>query len=495
MQPDQTNQINNRRVEWFVFIVACGLWVAAISNRSFWIDEAHSAGWKAMQPTFSAWWHDMVGERTSDAQTPLYLFYVWVFAKVFGLSEWVLRAANLPWLILGFWAWWRAGGPGDGWKWRGALAACSAFLWYYLDEARPYGMQIGSMFLVAAGAQRLYTAPCRLWFALFCLGEITLFGSNLIGGIWAGAALAATAGALGWKRCRYLLRAHWLLFGLTLITLGVFGVYYLWTLEVGARATAVGTTDGKNLPFIFYELAGFSGLGPGRLEIRGNGLRSFRPYFAWLAMYAAILFPVFLAGCLRCWRVIPSRVIGSIVLFFAGALGFLVMVGVSSHFRLLGRHCAPLVVLILYLLGMGMAEWWGRGKWFGKMWVVLFLVLSLASSLSLRFGSRHAKDDYRSAAAVAKRALQQGKVVWWNADAYGAAYYGVATTTNEAPSGAARYFMSLLPGEVSVPPEVIITSRPDVYDPAHVLGDFIARQKFKRTAAFTAFAVWERNPD
>ena len=43
----------------------------------------------------------MVAEKMSDLQMPLYMAYVWGWARLFGAEEWVLRAANLPWFIGG----------------------------------------------------------------------------------------------------------------------------------------------------------------------------------------------------------------------------------------------------------------------------------------------------------------------------------------------------------------------------------------------------------
>src|SRR5581483_417383 len=80
--------------------VLAGLTVclAAISHQSLWIDEALTGG-KASQRTLADWWRMMVEVKGSDLQMPLYMVYLWGFAKVFGASEWALRAANIPWFV------------------------------------------------------------------------------------------------------------------------------------------------------------------------------------------------------------------------------------------------------------------------------------------------------------------------------------------------------------------------------------------------------------
>ena len=485
-------------ISWLGFGLVCVLWVVAVSGRSLWLDEAWAAAWAAKQPTLSAWWHDMdrVGGGGNDKLTPLYLLYIWGFAKVFGMAEWTLRAGNLPWIILGFGAWLRACGRRENFKW-GLLvvAATSPFLWYYLNEARPYMIQAGSIFLIAAAAQQLGTASSRFWLAVFCFGTVGLYGSNLLGAFWAGAAVATLLFSLGWDRVRQLVRAHSALCLATLVIWVGIGIYYLWALHHGSRATAVGTTDAKNIGFIFYELLGFGGLGPGRLEIRGNGLESFRPYFPGLAVYALVLVPVIVSGGRQVIRLVPARTVLFSVLFFGGVLVFLTLVGVVTHFRLLGRHCTPLMVLVLYLLGLGVVRLWSSRHWWARGWVVLFVGLSLASSLSLRFAPRHEKDNYRGAAALARQALQDGKTVWWNADDRGAAYYQVPLATNGV-AAAGQALLLVSPSremlQAAARPDVIIASRRDVYDAGGALGELLTQADYRPVTNLMAFTVWAR---
>jgi hypothetical protein len=467
----------------------------AISGQSLWIDEACAAAWKAQQPTLAAWLQDLIQDQSADSQTPLYLLYIWGFAKVFGLAEWTLRAANLPWLILGFGAWMRTCGEREKFKWGLAVvAATSPFLWYYLNEARPYIMQAGCIFLIAAAARQLYTAPTRFWLAAFCLGTVGLYGSNMLGAFWAGAAVATTLCVLGWNRIKPLARTHWVIGLVTLLFFAGFGLYYLWTVKNGHRATAVGTTDVKNIGFIFYELFGFEGLGPGRLEIRGGGLGVFLPYVWGLAAYALILIPVALAGAREIIQRVPFRMVLYSILFFGGVFVFLLLVGVFMHFRLLGRHCTPLLVLVVYLLGMGVARLWSSRHGWAKGWVVLFVGLSLVSSLSLRFAPRHTRDNYRDAAAIAKQALQNGKTVWWNADDKGAAYYHLPLATHGAAAASQALWLVNPSREMlrmTAPPDVIIASRPDVYDGGGALAEFVAHAHYRPVTNLMAFTVWE----
>jgi hypothetical protein len=77
-------------------IIAC---LAAISSQSFWIDEAHSA-----VKDISREWHDFIWRMQnplgSDLQMPLYMAMLWGWEKVFGHSEFALRAMNIPLFVI-----------------------------------------------------------------------------------------------------------------------------------------------------------------------------------------------------------------------------------------------------------------------------------------------------------------------------------------------------------------------------------------------------------
>ncbi len=488
-----------KKLHWFsrgVLIAVGLLWLLAISNRSLWLDEVHGAGWKARQATLTEWWQDDIAQKGStDSQIAGYVFYVWIAAKVMGTGEWTLRTLNLPWVWLGFLAWFQAFAPRSSAKWGVAVvAACSPFLWYYLNEARPYAMQVGGGFLIAAAVQRLYAGDSnsRLWLGVFGLGLVALSASNLLGEIWALAAAATAGFVLGSEQSRRLMRKHLCLFIWILTLLAGLGGYYLWTLKSGSRATLVGRTDVRNLIFIFYELLGFSGLGPGRLDVRGQGFGAFVPYAGWLAVYALALGLVVLAGVKQAVQLTSRRVLFFTLLFFGAASMVLVAAGYLSPFRILGRHFTPLLVLEIYLLGLGIVRMWTSGRWLSRAWVVFFTTMSLVSCFELRYAARHLKDDYRGAAAMAREVLHEGKVIWWNADQRGAGYYQVAMVTND--SSMSRYFMNPSADELqrAPVPDWVFASRPDVYDANGALTEYLQVNHFQVVTNLTAFTIWRR---
>ncbi len=473
--------------------------VAAISSQSLWIDEALTA-MKAQQPTLAGWWRAMVAERASDLQMPLYMIYVWGWVKVFGASEWMLRAANLPWFLAGIMALGMATRGRNGrWTFLVLAAGASPFCWGYLNEARPYAMQLGASFLILAAIGRLSESELdrfqeRRWTAGFAVGVGVLCGASLLGVVWAFAAMAAAWGVIPRSRRPDLWqnsRSVGLLLGVWLVFLGL---YYLWTLRLGARASAAAGTSVKTLAFVGYELLGFSGLGPGRLALREAGPAALRGYEGVLGVYALVLLMLLAAGLRAVVDSGRSRSAWVIAVSLCGSSALLVLAGWIAHFRVLGRHFAPLAAVGLLLLSLGAAWLWRSRRWLARAAVLGFFVLSMWSSLSLRFAPRHQRDDYRDAAALARTALAAHRTVWWNANPQGAAYYRLPTTGGPSDPGVALSLVNPRATELdSLPkPDLVVTSKPDIYDVEGALAAYLQRNGFTQVRDLPAFAVWER---
>jgi hypothetical protein len=480
---------------WAIAFALLALLVA-VSTQSLWIDEAIAAKF-AMCPTFSAWFHSLAAARGSDPQMPLYLLWLWSWDKIFGHGEYALRMAGYPFLALGVIAF--------SWRRPACALACglSAFAWYYANEARPYSMQIGLSLAIIGSAMRL--AEGRLtprsemvWQMILVLSGTILGMIYMLGMFWTAAYWTFCLLCIPSLRRREVLKKTlpaWLgAFSLLLVA----GCYYLWTLKVGARATDVGATDFRNVFFDFYELLGFGGLGPGRLEIRESGLAAFMPYAPWLAFYGIFLAAVFFIG-LKCLFQKLGWKRGTLVLLLAlAAAAFILGVGVEKHFRVLGRHLTPMLPLLLWIVSEGVQSLWQKRGLIGRIIITGWAVLALGSCLEYRFAVRHAKDDYRSAAAVARNALKQHQIVWWNADGVSAWYYGVSVGDPNIPvspsSGEAMYLFdpSLVLLQSSAAPDLVIASKPDIYDANGRLNAYLQANHYRREQTLPAFEIWEK---
>lgn len=474
-----------------IWIFAAAVPLLAISQQSFWIDEAIT-GNAAIQPTLSSCWQSLAHINGSDLQMPFYMLYVWAWEKIFGGEEMSLRLANYPWFLLGQLA--------GAFIWsdrrKGLLfvliAGCNSFVWFYLDEARPYIMEYGAACVVVwflCSLARADSIPAwKYW--LFGFGLIVLAGANMLGVLWTGTSLLIVAFLMAKKPLRPPVLP--ILFG----TAGLLalGGYYFWTLSRGARATH-GVPTISNVLYVAYELCGFSGLGPGRLDIREHGLWSFKSYLVPIGVFALILIIVLLRTVKNLTNTEDRRALTFTAAFAVLPLCFLFVAGRLVHFSVLGRHAMPAAPFVFMLLTLGVWALFRDRTTLSKGSIALFFILSLASCFGVRFFSWHARDDYRGAAAAVAAMLPGGKVAWWCASREGAEYYHVEI--DGIPDRADRLILWVRnPTSEEVwrlpVPALVILSKADLYDKKGAIITMLKEKGFARRQTLQAFSIWEK---
>ena len=473
----------------FVALIA----VVAVSNQSLWIDEGNSA-MKAIQPNFVLFWEKMKELGGSDLQMPLYMGLLWLWEKMLGHSEYALRALNIPFFTLSAAVLLYLWDAESRHKLAFVFLMCfSPMLWVYLDEARPYILQFfGATCVLVALWNQAKTPHLNKNLAIFCMGALALCGSSLTGVIftfWFGLAFLVI-----------LIRQHvWSsifsskqnLVALLVTSIGMcgLGLYYFWTLSQGARASGVGKTDLLSIGFCFYELLGFTGLGPDRLSLREHGLTSLKPFFLPLTSLVISLTVFGTSSALYFTK--SSRVHRAEIFIFAavfcGAISMLA-VGYIAHFRVLGRRLMPILPFVLLLASLGLAHLWQSDKKLSRAVVLTLCLLLIFSSLSTRFSPRFAKDEYRTAAQIAKSGLEDEKTIWWAADSATANYYGLEF--NEKVINV----MGLSAEELhSLPtPDIVLVSKKDIYDPQSAVSSFLSERSYT-TGYAAAFSIYQKS--
>ncbi len=246
----------------------------AVTSQSLWIDEANSAV-KAITPGLSAFVDAMHAERGSDLQMPLVMVMLWGWEKAFGLSEFALRAMNIPLFAIALVFAARCWGTSSSQRAFFVVFACSsAFIWAYLDQARPHILQfLGATACTIALATVPGNSPLPRMAdsILLASGVLILCGSRLLGAVfsfWFSAAFLVL-----WllrEPLGSILRRPDTRLAITvcLPALLALAVCYLWTWSLDAVASAVGSTHLNSLAFDAYELMGASGVGHGCGELR-----------------------------------------------------------------------------------------------------------------------------------------------------------------------------------------------------------------------------------
>ncbi len=483
-------------------LVALALCTLMPSTQSLWMDEAQT--WRlASMPSLSAVVADLRQTQASEAMMPLGMFSAWISARVFGLGEWQMRAPNIFWAAASVVAFAMIGRR---WKapWSPLLFAIQPFLWFYANEARPYALQIAAgawllAGLVAAFDERAISAKTLL---IVSVASCALVGTTLFGILTAGPAIAI----LAWfaRRERWALPEKWKLCAtVVLIWFATLGVYYLFAIlrgAAGARLWAVGI---QNILFALYEIGGFGGLGFGRTEIRElaqlGKLATILKCPWWGILASGLLAGSYLvAGRWLLMRLKQPKVRDvaiSVALIAALSLGALAVLALVVHFPFWGRHAAPVFPFVCGLLIFSIAHA-PRRRGLAAIAIACLCLALAVSTVQLRLAPQHRKDDYRSAAVLARKGLEDNKEVWWSADRETARYYGVAFRDPERPGPGAFYASGSSRGMLNTQPlpDLILMSKPDVFDPSGTLAGYVADNQYRREQRFNAFEALVKPP-
>lgn len=118
-----------------LFALGIFMLLLPISSFSLWIDEGTTA-YLASINTFNNLISYLSCYKGSEAQMPGYIIYIWLWAKLFGLSEIALRSANIPFYILFLISLYKSSYSSRMKVIILALVAPNPFLWYNINEAR-----------------------------------------------------------------------------------------------------------------------------------------------------------------------------------------------------------------------------------------------------------------------------------------------------------------------------------------------------------------------
>jgi hypothetical protein len=472
-------------------VVAVGF--LCISGQSLWIDEANSAI-RAIQPTWNDFWKKNIHYAGSDLQMPGYMLSLWAWEKIFGHSEYALRAMNIPFFLASVFA---------------ALFALretshtriiftlliifSPMVWVYMDEARPYIFQIAGSTLLLIGLvnQGRLQSTQEKNLVFFCGGSLILCASSLIGVVFAFFfGLAFMVILLQQKALAQIFssRGSLAIVATSFLMLLGLGAYYFWTLQVGSGASSAANTTFASIAFAAYELLGFTGFGPGRLELRSEGMNALPPFLPGLSALALITLLVAAIPFRSLLLKPPQKWILLIAILGTCSAITVVAVGIIKDFRIVGRHLMPLLPFVLLFLAWSLSTLWTSGRLWKKSLAMVYLGLLLTSSVSARIDDRFQKDDYRSAAKLAQSYLEQGKIVWWAADEPSALYY-IPDAERHITSQTLylAFGPRATPIELRKQPNLILLSKIDIYDQDRVILNYIRGNQLKKIAEIKSF--------
>jgi len=473
-------------------LLACTVACVAVSSQSLWTDEAETS-LMALQPTIQGWWHTLYLEHNSNLQLPLYMIYIWGWSRLFGTAEVVMRAANVPWFLLGLAALWHFLRRHPALRSTTILLYClHPFVWYYLNEARPYTMQLSGALLVCGSLFTAIDEPdvplSSCWWRLFAGGMFILCGAGLLGVIW-GIAITIFLFTLPNFR-ESIARSAIPTLAYSIPLFAALALFYAWTIK-----EKVGTgTIPMNVPSmfaVFYEQLGFLGLGPGRNMLRSAALSALHPYFIPLLLLGIPLACGLAVAARRSFglqqgRLMPILLLIGIPLILTFVFSFV------RHTRVLGRHFMPMFPFILCAQAYAILLLWKTGRPLARAAAFLIVAALTLSSLEVRFAFRHSKDDNRAAAVAAAQSLAQGKIVWWAADRDPAKYYRLPLVFAALPIVPhSAIWVDKVPSHFAPPPDQIFFSKPDLFDRTGTLAAYITAHHYIPVATWQAFTLWQ----
>lgn len=513
--PDQTppEQPLSRAVIFAVAAASLAVAAFAITAQSYWIDEAMSLIVAMAPDPANAWrYAQAVGEPA--VQAPVYHVYLFLWHKVFGGEEWAMRASNLPWFVLGQLAFLLLLRHRP----KLALTACllsavSPAIWTNLDEARPYIMQYAAAcWLVAAIVRSAGKQPDtaadpqrdnRLILTATSIAILVLAASGLSSALWAGGFAAALVWLQKSARVPDNTRGDSThtrpLAGILIfcVFLAALAAYYIvtWTgMPTGASGPKAFV---QGLIYVAYELLGFSGFGPGKLDLRAAPLASMvRRLPVMLPLAACLAIVGFAALRQLAARARDHRTMTALLLALVLPGGFLFFFAFLAGLRPVPREFMPVLPALIVALSATILCAIRHRSPFLRVAAVALPVLWLGSSLNLRWQQGYAKDDYRTAARIAAAALRDNKEVWWAADAATAFIYLTPISMEKVPG---RVWAMQGPEwndlRFKLPPRVIVISKPDIYDAGGAVSRYAAENHFAPAVKLQAITIFTRPSD
>jgi hypothetical protein len=398
---------------------------ATINRESLWTDEAFSA-FMASHRSLGSLWSTLLRGDSSDLQMWMYYTYLFLWGKIFGLSEIAFRTANIP---FGFmfsaalvWTCQRLYNSRLSW----IVAGLSPLVWAFSNDARPYFVLV-AFGTVCVGALSVYLETSEA-------GEKKLLPWVVLAGLLIGATFHMLMLLLGAPLCVMMLTfwkskadaIRWRDWKIPLAVMTPLAlaeaVFFLWTFQRGT-AYDYARPDLISMASVLFRFAGLSGYYPNRrYDI------SLRPYLPTMVL-ALLTFVIALVALATAARRSPHR-LSFQALCAALVCGLLQVFAMSVAIKeqVEVRHTASLLPLLLFLIMAGLSvregETWSRAA---RISFACLAAVWMVGDLRQVFLPEYQREDFRAAVRkVEEVSAATHAEVAVVADPAAADYYGLA---------------------------------------------------------------------
>lgn len=376
--------------DYIVFLFALIAFVISINGWSLWLDESSTAYFAEM-PDTKAFINSLSNWSGSESQMPCYVFSEFLWAKLFGSSEYALRTLNIVFVLfyLFYFLWLYKRQDIEGTDKRKIqifvlLTSISPFILYNMNEAR---VNI-ALFVFGTICMASLYAYCKYenirdW--IICLVCLVIgFSFNLLFFV-----IGVPLIILALNHNKRFIFEHWKSICICLVPLLIVGAYYLNTLLHGSGGMREKPGI-ANIAYAIYEFTGFGGVFLPKNDLRTGGdiLGSIKPY-----IIPTILL-VIAYICLVVSYIKSKCNVKPLILFVISFIAF-VIVAYIANFRFWGRHLFMLYPIFIYTLADAITVIWTKKK---LKWCVCFhLLILLVASLRIISMDCYKKENIKAA--------------------------------------------------------------------------------------------------
>ena len=332
---------------------------------------------------------------------PGYMMYIFLWSKIFGSTEFILRCSNLPFVIISIYYVFNVIKANKWPDWFSILFFCHPMFIYYMDEATPYII--------------VYALALAFIFHIYFVGEAFNTKKNIINinliyllGVFIHFMFGFII-ILYFIKCliemkinnKNIIKNHILI--LILFCVGYLPLGILYAKFLIGTYTATNSII-KSIMYIIYNFIGMQGIGLSRNDLRAGNFENINiMHIIMLFIFSLVLLSILIIShktILKYVKDNPDIVIGCIVFFIV-----ILTVAKIVSMGLWDRHCMTVFPLfVIFLCGIS-SELVKTNHW--SFLLYAYVVLLIISSFNIRFNYYYSCDDIKGVTEEVNRLMAE----------------------------------------------------------------------------------------
>ncbi|WP_195449231.1 glycosyltransferase family 39 protein [Bacteroides nordii] len=402
----------------------------SVTSWSLWVDEAITAEMYSVDG-FSELISQFQTRLGSEVQMPGWIVFMWGWCKLFGNSEYALRASN--WLFIGLFLLY-------GYRLIAygkitikeriiiqiilCISICNPFILYNMNEARCNISIFSFSFITILSLWYfLKTENRKDWYICLISFILGYFFNMLVG------FLIFSLLFIIWKKneWRKISKQGIKSFFIIIVLFIVLTLYYLITIFLADKGGQIERPGIGNIGYSLYEFIGFGGLGPNKNMIRESDDKK-----VLLLQYIIYMFPLIICYSIIFVSVFRKKKKEWIlnVFFISFLLCFVIFYVVACviQFRFWGRHLIFIYPLWLIFMGYTLYLFSLNRNMLYKIVLVVYIFFIFSSSYRILFNNNYKKENIKDIVQQCKKLRLPGEIIYWSEAEDTSLYYNLNDT-------------------------------------------------------------------